>query len=133
MVVEQEYYKIVPKVPDVVATITVEGEDPADLFNKKTAVYINFGKQKNKPVIEYPFDIIFNDSKVKFKTRLLETECGCTKSSTVLTKPDGNIEILFRYNATRIGFQDKGDFRKSIKLQTDKGSINFVLLISEQK
>lgn len=133
MVVEQEYYKIVPKVPASVAALTVEGEDPADLFNKKTAVYLNFGKQKKKPIIEYAFDIIFNDSKTKFKTRKLHTECGCTKSSTVLTKPDGNIEVLFRYNATRIGIQDTGDFRKGIKLETDKGSINFVLLISEQK
>ena len=133
MVVDNEIFQLVPKVPEAVAVVTVDGEDPADIFNKRTAVYINFGKQRRNSTIEYPFDIIFKSGDNKFKALDLNTECGCTKSSSFRTKPDGNMELLLKYNSNRIGIQDKGDFRKGIKLNTDKGSINFVLLISEQK
>lgn len=133
MVVNQETFDLIPKVPESVATVTVEGTNPEDLFTRGTAIYVNFGKKKTNSVVEYAFDIVFKDPENKFKAKKLNTDCGCTAASTLLTKPDGNIELVLRYNSKRIGFQDKGDFRKGVSIDTDKGKINFVLLISEQK
>ncbi len=133
MVVEQQEFKLVPKVPASVAVITTEGSDPFDVFDKRSGIYVNFGKKKNGEVVEYAFDIVFNSSEEVFKTLKLLTECGCTKASSMTTKPDGNIEIYLKYNSKRIGTQDKGDFRKGIQIETTKGRINFILLISEQK
>lgn len=133
MVVEQEFFKLVPKVPAEVATVTAEGSDPFDAFDKTSAIYVNFGKQKNGNVIEYAYDIIFESKEKAFKIKQLHVECGCTKASSVITKKDGNIELVLRYNSKRIGIQDKDDFRKGIQLETDKGRMNFVLLISETK